>query len=308
MSWLGLELEYDAAISALYMLTVAVLVVFFTIRQQRQIQVAKRRRQLAHWIHRARKERDTEQFSTLEKTTSLDEASILSLTASELAQQIRSKKLNALDVVTLFSKYCRKHGRNEEGSNAITEELYDTAYSKAEKLPKPSDTTALPFYGVPISVKECFDIKGTYTTGGLACRLHTRSKEDALVVKIMQKAGALPICCANTCQLMMMSTCHNNIWGRSRNPWDLNRTPGGSSGGDAALVAMKCVPLAIGGDVAGSIRIPAAYCGVIGFKPTSTRMSRIGNMIPRKVTERALRLFWYFPMFVFLIVVTFYTC
>jgi Asp-tRNA(Asn)/Glu-tRNA(Gln) amidotransferase A subunit family amidase len=99
----------------------------------------------------------------------------------------------------------------------------------------------------------------------------------------LKSAGALPLCRGNVPQIMMIPESVNRIYGRSRNPWNLRRTPGGSSGGDGALVAMRCVPLAICSDVAGSIRIPAAFCGVTGFKPTSTRVSNKENMRPRKV-------------------------
>ena len=85
----------------------------------------------------------------------------------------------------------------------------------------------------------------------------------------------------------MLCETYNRFWGRSRNPWNLTRTPGGSSGGDAALVAMGCVPLAAASDVAGSIRIPACFSGVVGFKPTSTRLSGRGSMKPRKVSSCA---------------------
>jgi Asp-tRNA(Asn)/Glu-tRNA(Gln) amidotransferase A subunit family amidase len=209
--------------------------------QQHQ-RVAQRREQLNRLIHKVRQERAAKRFSTLEKTSSLEEEA-LSLSATELAQQIRSNKLNVLDVVTLFAKQCRRHGHQEERSNAITEELYDQAYSQAQELLSNNNNKSLPFYGVPISVKECFAIQGTFSTGGLACRLlRGPSKQDSLIVQIFKKAGALPICCGNTVQTMMLSECVNRIWGRSRNPWDLKRTPGGSSGGDGALVAMRCVP------------------------------------------------------------------
>ena len=104
------------------------------------------------------------------------------------------------------------------------------------------------------------------------------------MVQLLQKAGAIPLCTSNTIQIMMLSESYNRIWGRSKNPWDLSRTPGGSTGGDAALVAMGCVPLALASDVAGSIRIPACFTGIVGFKPTSTRMSMKGCMKPRKVS------------------------
>ena len=80
---------------------------------------------------------------------------------------------------------------------------------------------------------------------------------------------------------MMLPDAENNVFGRTSNPWDLERVPGGSSGGDAALVSMKCVPFAIGTDVGGSVRIPAAYCGIVGFKPTAGRISKVGCMMPR---------------------------
>jgi fatty acid amide hydrolase len=160
-------------------------------------------------------------------------------------------------------------------------------YERASSLDVSSVTssTAPPLYGVPISVKECIAVKGAYSTGGLACRLNKRMEIDSLPVELMRKAGAIPICTGNTIQIMMLSESHNRIWGRSKNPWDLSRTPGGSSGGDAALVAMGCVPLAVASDVAGSIRIPACFTGVVGFKPTSTRLSLKGCMRPRKVSS-----------------------
>jgi fatty acid amide hydrolase len=221
---------------------------------------------------------------TLEKATPRFPDSILKLSAKELSEKIQNKTLNMLDVVTYFSKYTHEHGRNEEKVNAITEEIYDDAYSQAEKLLSGhTKDESKHLYGVPISVKECYSIKGCFSTGGMACRLRKRRGHDSLIIELLKNAGAIPLCLGNVVQTMMLSECVNNIWGRSRNPWDLTRTPGGSSGGDAALVAMKCVPLAVGGDVAGSIRIPAASCGVVGFKPTSTRLSHKGNMRPRLV-------------------------
>jgi len=87
---------------------------------------------------------------------------------------------------------------------------------------------------------------------------------------------------ANVMQLMMLMESNNRIWGQACNPWDVQHTPGGSSGGDATLVASCSVPLALASDVAGSIHIPACFCGVMGFKPTTRCYSFQGTMRPRK--------------------------
>lgn len=139
---------------------------------------------------------------------------------------------------------------------------------------------------MPISVKECIRLNGSYSTGGLACRLKNRVEEDALIVTLLKEAGALPLISGNVTQLLMLPESVNRIWGRSLNPWALDRTPGGSSGGEAALVAMGCVPLSIASDIAGSIRIPASFNGVVGFKPTPMRLSKQGCLVPR-VNDRS---------------------
>jgi fatty acid amide hydrolase len=199
-------------------------------------------------------------------------------------------RLDPAKNVAVLASRCRKYGRGDGESkaagtstNAITEEFYDEAFQAAESLQKAGTPNEIPpLYGVPISVKECLAMKGSYSTGGMACRLKSRDEKDSLMVQILRSAGALPLCSGNVTQCLFLPESVNNIWGRSRNPWDLDRTPGGSSGGDAALVAMGCVPMAACSDVAGSIRIPASFCGIVGFKPTSSRMSGKGNMIPRK--------------------------
>jgi Asp-tRNA(Asn)/Glu-tRNA(Gln) amidotransferase A subunit family amidase len=142
---------------------------------------------------------------------------------------------------------------------------------------------------VPICIKEFISLEGSYSTAGLACRLRSRDSHDALIVQVLKDAGALPVVKGNVTQLMMLPESTNRIWGRSNNPHDRSRTPGGSSGGDAALVASGCVPLSVSSDVAGSIRIPASFCGVVGFKPSSLRLSGKGNMAPRLRNKQGTR-------------------
>ena len=241
-------------------------------------------RELDSWIAQARKERDDKQFQVLkDKNNDMETVSDMPiLSATETRQQIQANKLNMVNNLVLLANRCRRYGRDQDKVNAVTQELYDEAHEQAKTL-QGTKQEGLLLYGVPISVKDCIAIKGTLSTAGLACRLKSPSVEDALLIKVIKHAGAIPLVRGNTIQTMMLPESFNRIWGRTRNPWDLSRTPGGSSGGDAALVAMDCVPLAMGSDVAGSLRIPAVFCGICGFKPTSTRLSAKGNMKPRKV-------------------------
>lgn len=173
--------------------------------------------------------------------------------------------------------------------NAITEEFYDDAVYEARRC------GARPYkflQGVPVSIKDCLGQIGALSTGGLACRAAEshRSAENSAVVQAIVDAGAVILARGNVPQSMMLPESENHIFGRTLNPWDLTRTPGGSSGGDAALVATKCVALGVGTDVGGSIRIPAAFCGVIGFKPTPHRISKKNCMVPRKDERHGLAL------------------
>jgi Asp-tRNA(Asn)/Glu-tRNA(Gln) amidotransferase A subunit family amidase len=262
--------------TTLVVLAVTILLAF------RKKEKEDRQLELRKWIVRARRERAEKQHFCLEKATDLKENDVELLTATETRDLIASGDLDPSDHVVRLAKRCRQYGRDERRANAITEEFYDEAFEASEKI-KVNGKKGGVLAGVPISVKDCIGLKGAYSTGGFACRLQRRDTEDSLIIQVLKSAGALPLCRGNVPQIMMIPESVNRIYGRSRNPWNLRRTPGGSSGGDGALVAMRCVPLAICSDVAGSIRIPAAFCGVTGFKPTSTRVSNKGNMRPRKV-------------------------
>ena len=157
--------------------------------------------------------------------------------------------------------------------NAITEEFYDEALGLAETC---GDRKSGVLLGVPLSVKDCVGKNGALCTMGMACRAgeEHRMTVDSVIVQCIQDAGGSVLVRGNVPQSMMLPESENHIFGRTVNPWDRARTPGGSSGGDAALVAMDCVPLAVGTDVGGSVRIPAAFCGVVGFKPTPHRISK----------------------------------
>ena len=163
--------------------------------------------------------------------------------------------------------------------NALVQPRHALAGAEALQLDSmPSDSkTGQLLAGVPISIKECFPVSGLLTTLGIAQR-HSGSnpdaidREDAWLVTRLKKAGAIVVGKANVPQAMFLHETVNPVWGRTLHPLAIDRGPGGSSGGDAALVAAGVVPLAVGNDLAGSIRQPAHACGIVGIVPRTATL------------------------------------
>jgi amidase len=132
-------------------------------------------------------------------------------------------------------------------------------------------------HGIPVTVKDCFDIAGQPTRVGSLSRPETRAARDATAVARLRAAGAIVIGRTNTSEMLRDYGCENPITGRTHNPWDHSRTPGGSSGGEAAAIASYCSAGGIASDGGGSIRIPAHFCGVAGLKPTPGRIPGTGH-------------------------------
>jgi Amidase len=187
-----------------------------------------RRTELNQWIESARKERDAKVHLVLEMDDiSGDEIKLLS--ASKTRSLIAAGLLDPKKNVIHLAKRCRKYGRDEDAVNGVTEELYDDvgfeqatepgsvwivhmlifsfmlqAYATAVALEKHIEhldpVEAPPLFGVPVCVKDCVGLKGTLSTGGFACRLNRRDKEDSVIMKVLKEAGAIPICKGNVCQ------------------------------------------------------------------------------------------------------------
>ena len=146
---------------------------------------------------------------------------------------------------------------------------------------KEEGKTLSPIHGIPFSVKDFINMKGFLSTVGCAFMNDDkyRAPKDSVMVQLYRKAGGIPLVRGNCSQSAMTQTTNNMTWGQARNPLDQTRRCGGSSGGDAGLVASRCVPMGLGTDIGGSVRVPCASCGLYGLKPTGKRPSMIG-MIP----------------------------
>ncbi|XP_060685575.1 vitamin D3 hydroxylase-associated protein-like [Hemiscyllium ocellatum] len=143
-------------------------------------------------------------------------------------------------------------------------------------------------YGIPVSIKESINYKDHDSTCGLRKFINKPASEDSVIVKVLKKQGAIPFVKTNVPQTLLSFECSNPIYGQTINPLNAKRSPGGSSGGEATLIAAGGSILGIGTDLGGSIRFPAACCGICGFKPTSNRLSKIGltgNMAGQKIIE-----------------------
>ncbi|GMT15055.1 hypothetical protein PFISCL1PPCAC_6352 [Pristionchus fissidentatus] len=164
---------------------------------------------------------------------------------------------------------------SHEKTNCLTviiKDSLDTAKSLDEKA-KDASYKKPSLFGMPISVKDAVDVAGSRSTWGMASRVDNIPKEDAFAVMRVREAGMIPFCKTNVPTSCMTYNCCNSIYGTTNTPSNPDRSSGGSSGGEGALLSTHGSIIGLGSDIGGSVRIPAAYSGCCGFKPSATRFS-----------------------------------
>ncbi|KAI0314594.1 amidase signature domain-containing protein [Amylostereum chailletii] len=205
---------------------------------------------------------------------------ILEASATEIVRRIEKGVWTASQVL---DAYIARAVQAQAKTNCLTEILFEEARATARQLDADFVVTKKlkgPLHGVPLSIKDQFDVAGVDSSVGFTRWANNPATEDAVVVHHLRAAGAIPFVKTNVPQTMLAFECSNPLWGRSLNPWSDAHTCGGSSGGEAALLAMDGSAAGIGSDIGGSLRIPAAYCGIYSLKPGYARTSLEGAKDP----------------------------
>jgi amidase len=206
--------------------------------------------------------------------------SLLSLSATRQAALIRDRELSSVELIQAHLSHI---AAVNPFINAVVELLGGRALNQARAADHAlaRGQSSGPLHGVPFSVKDSIEVEGTRCTAGTVGRATAPlSTADATLVARLRQAGAIPIAKTNLPDLLFAFESDNLLFGRTNNPYDPARTSGGSSGGEAALIAACGSPMGLGSDCAGSVRLPAAFCGIAAIKPTSGRLPRTGHFPP----------------------------
>lgn len=204
---------------------------------------------------------------------------ITRLSAGEIARATASGALSCVQVLAAFAdRIERLNGR----VNAITRSDLAGAAQRAEDLDRAAAGGAAPgpLFGVPVAIKDNFDAVGFPTTHGAAALRDNRPDADSLHVARMRAAGAIVVGKTNMPEFAFGQDTDNHLYGRTRNPYALDRTPGSSSGGAGAALALDLVPIADGSDLGGSTRIPGAWCNIVGYRPSTGVIPAVPSVAP----------------------------
>ena len=208
------------------------------------------------------------------------------LSAAEMAAMIRQKKLSPVELVEAhLARIAAVNGKLNAYVQVDAEGAVRQARAAAERVVCGDGLG--PLHGVPLSIKSSIDVAGLRSESGTRLRAGYVARQDAPLVARLKGAGGIILGVTNSPELLMAWETDNLLYGRTNNPWDLSRTPGGSSGGEAAAIAGGCSAGGVGSDGGGSIRVPAHFSGICGLKPTPGRIPATGHF-PTSVGPFAL--------------------
>ncbi|MBM3218783.1 MAG: amidase [Candidatus Rokubacteria bacterium] len=194
--------------------------------------------------------------------------------ATELRSELRAGKVSASDLTEL---YIRRIEHYDTKLNAVVVRDFERARQAARAADAAGDSATAPLHGLPITLKESINVSRLRTTCGVPEWQGFVSQHDAPAWTRLRAAGAILMGKTNVPPMLADWQSANPVYGRANNPWDLGRTPGGSSGGSAAALAAGLTALEVGSDIGGSIRVPAAFCGVYGHRPSETLLPKSGQ-------------------------------
>ncbi|KAK5043478.1 hypothetical protein LTR84_011947 [Exophiala bonariae] len=226
--------------------------------------------------------------SGLLSTTELDITE--NYTAIEIRQALASRRFTTVQVTSAFSK---RAAIAQQLTNCITETFFDQALERARFLDNylaEHGELFGPLHGIPISVKDSFNLPGIPSTlGFITFNKRDFPDQNSPLIEILLSLGAVIYCKTNVPQTLMTADSDNNLFGRTLNPHKLTLTPGGSSGGEGALIAMRGSLIGVGTDIGGSIRIPGFCCGTYSFKPSVGRVPYGGQTSPSRKTAPGVK-------------------
>jgi Asp-tRNA(Asn)/Glu-tRNA(Gln) amidotransferase A subunit family amidase len=198
------------------------------------------------------------------------------LSAGKMAELVRKKQISPVELVDA-------HFKQIEKLNSALNAFVELDYDRAQRAARDAEGAVVraenlgSLHGVPISIKSSIGVAGLRHEAGTRLRAGVIAKEDAPLVGRLKNAGAIVLGATNTPEMLMAWETDNLLYGRTNNPWDLTRTPGGSSGGEAAAIAAAMSAGGVGSDGGGSIRVPAHFSGICGLKPTPGRIPSTGH-------------------------------
>ncbi|CAJ0602836.1 unnamed protein product [Cylicocyclus nassatus] len=254
---------------------ITILAILLTFYMRIRLLRKRRRNELTGKLTRRSKDREINfetARSNAEKISPEQSRKILSWSFDELREKLQNGEVSCTDVLRSYQRAALASSEQTNCVCMFIEDAIEIARKLDEQAATPGYKKPL-LFGMPVSIKENIRVRNMCSTMGYVQELGAPSRKNAVVVEQLLHHGAVPFVHTNVPQSLVSYGCTNPVYGTTTNPYNPERVPGGSSGGEAALIATGGSLLGIGTDVGGSVRIPSTFCGIAGFKPSSIRFS-----------------------------------